>query len=166
MSTILCGDCGSEPVLERGDYQFTASGLDYVFLHNIELIRCPACGNVDPVLRRVNDLMQTILVGVVSKPERLAGQDIRFIRKQLGMSQEQFARLLHTDKTTISKWENNADPVGHQSDLLIRAVAVVLSQGPKEQSQEVVRKFPAIKAPAGAARHLDVDAVTLDYAYA
>jgi len=39
------------------------------------------------------------------------------------MTGEEFSKLLKIDKTTLSKWENNADPVGEQSDRLIRTIA-------------------------------------------
>src|SRR4026209_1378307 len=108
VNTKMCSNCGAEARITRGDYNFHESGLDYVILHNIELITCGTCGNQDPIIRKPARLMDQLLIGVASKPDRLEGQDIRFIRKQLKMTQDGFARLIHADKTTVSKWENGA----------------------------------------------------------
>jgi putative zinc finger/helix-turn-helix YgiT family protein len=156
-TTYPCSNCEAEATVTRGDHAFRESGLDYVTLNNIELITCPVCGNRDPIIRKPKRLMQQLLIAVASKPEPLEGQDVRFIRKQLRMTQEAFARLLHTDKTTVSKWENDADPVGPQSDLLIRSVAVTLSDASKEISRKVVEGFAEIVA-AHTTKALSVDA--------
>jgi YgiT-type zinc finger domain-containing protein len=52
-----CSNCGSEARIARGDYQFNESGLRGVVLHDVGLIKCGKCGNVDPVLFRVDELM-------------------------------------------------------------------------------------------------------------
>jgi putative zinc finger/helix-turn-helix YgiT family protein len=153
----FCSNCGAPALVRRGDYNFVESGLDYVILNNIELIHCDMCGNEDPIIRRSKRLMQQLLIGVASKPEPLEGQDLRFIRKQLGLTQEKFGALIHTDKTTVSKWENDADPIGPQSDLLIRSVAISLGDVPKEIGREIVEGFKDIAATHTMQR-LSVDA--------
>jgi transcriptional regulator with XRE-family HTH domain len=40
------------------------------------------------------------------------------------MTAEKLATLLGVDKTTVSKWENNADPVGDQSERLLRTLVL------------------------------------------
>jgi putative zinc finger/helix-turn-helix YgiT family protein len=147
VNSYQCSECGAAATVVRGDYNFRESGLDYVYLHNIELIACDSCGNQDPIIRESKKLMRNLLIAVASKPEPLEGQDVRFIRKQLGMTQDAFSRLVGTDKTTISKWENNADPIGDQSDLLIRSVAVTLcDEISKATSRKVVEGFKNIAA--------------------
>ncbi len=60
------------------------------------------------------------------------------------MKGEEFARLLDVDKTTLSKWENNDDLIGPQSDRLIRVLAVGLDEGLKKKIEEVIREFEHI----------------------
>lgn len=122
-----CSTCESPAKVERGDYDFPESGLDYVTLHNIELITCGTCGNRDPTIRQPKTLMNNLLIAVASKPDRSEGQDVRFVRKHLGMTQAAFARLMHVDKTTVSKWETDADQMSIISDLLMRSIAVGLN---------------------------------------
>ncbi len=61
------------------------------------------------------------------------------------MTADQFSRLLHVDKTTFSKWENNDDPVGTQSDLAIRMMVLSLDEPLREKVAELVREFEKIK---------------------
>jgi DNA-binding transcriptional regulator YiaG len=129
----------------RGTYRFAESGLKCVVLQGVEIIRCPSCGNEDPIIPRVNQLMQALARAVVRKPYRLEGEEVRFLRKYLRMTQDQFARLIHLDKTNVSKWENNEDRVGPQSDRLIRAVALALGDGLREGQEEAVRDFAQIQ---------------------
>jgi len=92
-------------------------------------------------------MFRNLLVAVAGKPEELEGQDLKFIRKQLGMTQDAFARFIRTDKTKISKWETGADPIGPQSDLLIRAIAVSLYEDvSKEIAKHTVEQFQNIAA--------------------
>ena len=55
-----------------------------------------------------------------SKPIAMDGRRVRRIRAQLKMSQEVFARCLHTSRRTIEKWEQGlAKPTGSASALLV-----------------------------------------------
>src|SRR5437763_9993129 len=93
----------------------------------------------------------------------------------LTLTADNLSRLLHVDKTTLSKWENNDDPVGTQSDLAIRLIVMSLDKGLKKKLQKVVEEqFEKIQfltahrskkfAPQKAAIH--VDASDLSYVYA
>jgi len=93
----------------------------------------------------MNDLMRTLAFAVVSQPYRLQGEDVRFIRKYLNMTQVQLADLLDIHKTNLSKWENDEDKIGEQSDRLIRTVALALGEGLKGKMEQVIRSFPHIQ---------------------
>jgi transcriptional regulator with XRE-family HTH domain len=62
------------------------------------------------------------------------------------MTGAEFAHLIDVDKTTLSKWENNDDVVGSQSDRLIRLTVLGLGEGLREKLDEVIRTvFPNIR---------------------
>ena len=52
--------------------------------------------------------------------------------------------MLGINKSTLSKWENNEDPVGAQSDRLIRALTVCLSRDLKDSVEALREVFPRI----------------------
>lgn len=164
MENIECTNCGADARVVRGSYDFVESGLKYVRLQDIELIVCDRCGNIDPIIPRVNDLMRTLAVAVIAKPYRLAGDEIRFLRKYLRMTGDEFARLIHINRTNLSKWENDEHKIGAQSDRLIRAIALSLGEGLKVKLEEVIRKFPEIQDEPAAVR-IDVDTEKMSYKY-
>lgn len=71
-------------------------------------------------LKRMPELHATIARAVAMQPCPLRGQDIRFLRKQLGYSAKEWATFLRTDASTPSRWENDQQEIGTQSDTLIR----------------------------------------------
>ncbi|HLJ90288.1 MAG TPA: hypothetical protein VKZ53_25990 [Candidatus Angelobacter sp.] len=140
VTTIQCSNCGQAAHVVRGNYRFSESGLNNVMLCGIEIIRCDHCGNEDPMIPAMNELFRTIARALVSKPYRLAGEEVRFLRKYLSLTGDKFSRLLHVDKTTLSKWENNEDPVGTQSDLAIRLLVMSQDPGLKNNITEIVNE--------------------------
>ena len=164
MRKIECPNCGADARVVRGSYDFNESGLKHVRLQGIEMIVCDQCGSVDPIIPRVNDLMRMLAVAVIAKPYRLAGDEIRFLRKYLRMTGDEFSRLLHINRTNLSKWENDEDKVGAQSDRLIRAITLSLGEGLKGKLEEVIRKFPEIQDEPAIVR-IDMDTEKMSYQY-
>jgi DNA-binding transcriptional regulator YiaG len=162
-----CGDCGSEVRVERGSYRFRESGLDNVVLKGIETVRCPNCGYEDPIIPNLDGLFRALALAIVKSRLPLSGSEVRFLRKYLEMNGDQFARVLHTDKTTVSKWETGAAGIGSKSDLLIRAIVLSLGRGLREEAEQVVRGFEQIDEESTAPPlRIEVDSETLEYAYA
>jgi YgiT-type zinc finger domain-containing protein len=165
MKKAECSNCGSEARIVRGDYEFKETGLRGATIHGVDLIKCGKCGNVDPVLAGVDEMMHLIAVAILRKPYRLDGEELRFLRKHVELNQEEFAKLLHVDKTTLSKWENNEDRIGVQSDLWARTVAVSHDKRLEKRAGDYIRAFEKI---ADKQKHVrvKVDALTREYEYA
>ena len=138
MKNIQCPNCGADAEVERRNWPLDDWGVKGAVLMGTEIIKCGHCGEM-PVIKGANRIMRTLAEAVVRKPYRLAGDEVRFLRKYMGITQDHFARLLHVDKTTVSKWETGDDPVGIHSDLLIRLLAIVryhdLMLAPEETAQ-------------------------------
>ena len=162
-----CSDCGKEARVERGTYRFRESGLDNVVLKGIEIVKCPACGNEEPIIPNLDGLLRVLSVAIVTNRFPLAGAEVRYLRKYLEMSGEQFARILHTDKSTLSKWETGAVNIGSKSDLLIRAVALNLGRGLRDNAEQITRDFEHIDEESTAPpNRIEFDSETLEYEYA
>jgi len=142
----VCSNCGAHAGVVCGAYRFEESGLRNVILLGIELIRCQKCGNEDPVIPNMAGLIQCLALAVVEKPWRLKGDEVRYIRKYLKMTGEEFGRHIGVDKTCVSKWENEEERVGTTSDRMIRALALALGDGLSSHTEKVVRRFPEIKS--------------------
>ena len=160
-----CSNCGSEAKIVRGDYEFKETGLRDLVLLDIELVKYGKCGNVDPILFQVEELMHIAAVAILQKPYRLQGEELRFLRKHIDLNQEEFAKLLHIDKTTLSKWENNEDPIGVQSDLLARAVVISRDKRLEKRAADHIRAFEKIADKQKRVR-VEVDTEKHEYEYA
>lgn len=160
-----CSNCGHEVRRERGNYWFKESGLKNVLLKDIEMYKCAYCGTEDPIIPRINELMRLIATALAEKPSPLAGDEIRFLRKYLGMNQDTFASLLGSDKTVLSKWECDQQTVGVKTDRLIRAVVLSLGTGLRPFIEQSVRKFMQIDRELRPVR-VELDPEELTYAYA
>lgn len=165
MKQTACSNCGKSARSVRGDYQFKESGLRNLVLHNIETVRCGHCGSVDPVLHRADDLMRAIAQAVLWKPCRLNGDEIRFLRKHVGLTQDELVKYIPVDKTTVSKWENNEDPIGFQSDLFLRTVVMSLDEQLREGVPKLIQYFREVANKQKRVR-VEVDAKTLEFEYA
>ena len=118
---MKCYDCGGTTTVRSGEiYHYTESGLSNVYLENVEMIVCESCGVSTPRLRRVETLHAAIGRAIALQPVALSGEEVRFLRKQLGLKAREWAVLLRVDTATLSRWENDEQQIGPQSDSLIR----------------------------------------------
>jgi YgiT-type zinc finger domain-containing protein len=147
-----CFACGGKAKIVRHDYRFTESGLKNVVLKDLEFTYCPKCREKSPRIPRLSDLMRAVAVGLILKPFELAGEDVRFLRKYLGMSAVEFSRIISVDKSTVSRWENEEQSLGPQSDRLIRVIVLAMGDGLREKLDAAIRQFPDIRKPEGAVR--------------
>ncbi|TMQ11496.1 MAG: helix-turn-helix domain-containing protein [Deltaproteobacteria bacterium] len=131
--TMKCPQCRTPMQSRRENYRWDASGLSNVVLIDVEVRRCPACGEHTVVIPRIEELHRTLAMAVISRPGRLAPQEIRFLRKWLGWSGQDFARHFGVTPTTVSRWESLEDPspMGGTAERLLR-LAVAHGQ-PAEQ---------------------------------
>lgn len=120
-----CRACAGDMQLVRQDYQFQESGLDNVILKDIEVLVCKHCGSIVPRIPRLNDLMRTIAIAMIAKPSELAGAEVRFLRKFMDETIEQFARKLGVDRSHLSRVENGSLGISKQMDRLVRALVLL-----------------------------------------
>lgn len=87
-------------------YQYKEAGLDYIWLRNGFDYRDTPQGR----MVRINDrdgLHAAIARWIVHSPVRLRGQEVRFLRSMLGISQEAFGKMVRQSRPTIARWESN-----------------------------------------------------------
>jgi putative zinc finger/helix-turn-helix YgiT family protein len=99
--------------------------LPGVVLAGVEVSRCAKCGEYEVAIPAIDELNDVIADSVIRKRGRLKGAEIRFLRTYLGYSGADFARLIGSSASTVSKWESDSQPIGHHADLLLRALVVV-----------------------------------------
>ncbi len=103
---MRCPDC-SKGRMEacNEEYRYAECGLENVYLCGIRWSRCDSCGYEEAAIPRLGQLHRVIAWRLVTKPGLLNGKEIVFLRKQLGLKQYQFARLLGINQPELSRWE-------------------------------------------------------------
>ncbi len=86
------------------------------------MLVCESCGSATPIIRGLKHLHATIAQAVALQPYPLRGADARFLRKQHRLKAREWASLLRVDAATLSRWENEEQSIGPQSEALIRHV--------------------------------------------
>lgn len=120
---MKCIECGAEMTMKRENVPYKA--LPGTVLVGVEVSRCPGCGEYEVAIPGIDELNRLLATAVIETKRRLNGGEIRFLRTYLGQSSADFARLISSDPATISRWESDAQPIGHHADLLLRALVML-----------------------------------------
>jgi len=102
-----------------------------VQLQGIVVHRCPACGEDEVVIPRIDELHRLIARSVIRKPAGLSGAEVRFLRKWLGHSGRDLAAIMGVAPETVSRWESDAQAIGGTADRLLRLL--VANDEPREE---------------------------------
>src|SRR5580704_19446226 len=156
-----CTNCEEQVIPERRNYRYSESGLSNVILQGVEVADCPKCGTSDVIIPRMAKIHRAIAQALANSPARLTGEQLRFLRKHLGLSGEQLGRYLHTDRTKISKWERGEDQIGPATDRLVRLLAAALDRELRPGVSEVADHLPKISDDSGNIWELHVNVATL-----
>ncbi|MGA2989289.1 MAG: helix-turn-helix domain-containing protein [Candidatus Korobacteraceae bacterium] len=157
--------CGGQVTAFRGDYLFLESGLDNVTLRGVKLLRCRKCGSLTPVLTKINELMRVIASAVVLKPSALTGKEIRYLRKYIGLTGEQFGKKLGLTKEHVSRLETEKHSVGEQTERLIRYLAISTDPVLQGMIGQLFERLDNIKAEPQPDR-IEVNLATGSFRYA
>ena len=120
---MKCIECGHEMTTKRENAPFKA--LPGTVLVGVEVSRCSNCGSSEVAIPAMDELVRVLAGTVIRKRGRLNGSEVRYLRKYLGYSSADFAKRIGSSASTVSKWENDAQPIGLHSDLLLRAMVAL-----------------------------------------
>lgn len=124
-----CTECGEEMVSTREDRAY--SQLPGVLLREVEVLRCPKCGESEVVIPKPNQLGDLLARHLIEKHDRLVGAEVRFLRVHLGLISAELARRMGVSPETVSRWENGKDTMGPVADRLLRLM--VAGDMPRER---------------------------------
>ena len=150
---MRCLNCDVEMQVGKADYQFTESGLSNVVLRDLEIRRCPRCGEQEAILAGLETIHRTIANELVAKPGRLAPEEARFLRKYLELSGTDLATQMSVAPETVSRWENGAQDMGVVADKLLRMMVRSLS----------AKELRAVAIGDSTPLRIEISPVTLDY---
>ena len=143
---MKCPACGKEMTqISAEDYHYQESGLDNVILRGIDVFRCP-CGEEVAKIPSIDELHTLIGLKLVKKNSLLNGKEIRFLRKNIGVSAQKLARQMGVDNATISRWENNKQRITKSHDLHLRLIYCNMKRIPPEEISHLIQEeFPRVQ---------------------
>ena len=100
-------------------YHYTACGLDNVWLTNGYVEKNTPYGMAVAVVK-ADELHELLASDIVKKKALLTGKELRFLRVQMGLSQDGFARIHGVTEQAISLWERQRNKVPVANDRLTR----------------------------------------------
>ena len=89
-------------------YHYTGCGLDYVYLLNGYTLHETAHGQ-GVSIKDAKQLHERIALDIIGRPHSLRGQEVRFLRSMLHLSQEGLARILRQQRGSVARWEAKPD---------------------------------------------------------
>lgn len=102
-------------------YHFTECGLNYVYLangYNITHEDGEEFVSFDDL-----DMIQFSIADHICKQTiRMSGQQVKFIRKELDLSQSKFGEILFCDRQTVARWEKGEVALPKLPEAMIRAL--------------------------------------------
>jgi putative zinc finger/helix-turn-helix YgiT family protein len=102
---VRCVRCGAPTTSLRGTHRYTETGLSNVVLLNVETRTCATCGERELVTPRLHLLHHVIARELSRQPTLLAPEAVAFLRRWLGLTTPDFARLLGVRREAVQRWE-------------------------------------------------------------
>lgn len=121
---MKCLNCGGALTSRRANVSYAASGLPHVQLVGVTVRRCQECGESEIAIPHIEKLHRVLADAVIRKPTQLTAGEVRFLRKFLGWSGQDFARNMGVSPETVSRWENGREKMSPTADRLLRLMVV------------------------------------------
>lgn len=100
-------------------YHYLESGLRNVWLRNGYKEEQGPYG-ATLAIEHLEGLHQAIALKLINKPIRLSGTEIRFLRKEMELSQQSLGQILGVSSQSIAQWEKSKGRIQAPSDRLLR----------------------------------------------
>lgn len=117
---MKCMECSAPMKTRKENHLYDECGLKFITLVGVAVARCPRCGNFEISIPRLGELHRLLARVLIEKSTRFTGDEVRFLRKSLGWSGSSFVKHMGVAGETVSRWENDAAPIGPQADRLLR----------------------------------------------
>ena len=103
-------------------YRYTECGLDNVFLEGVH-VQQDDHGEEVFSIENVRSLHKVIAHAIISRRGGLSGPELRFLRSEMGLTQEELAKRLRCTRVTISRWERDEETMNLNAEVVVRLLA-------------------------------------------
>lgn len=128
-------------------YHYKECGLSYVYLVNgyqTEVID----GEEYVSIEAMDDLHRLIARLITRKRTPMTGEEVKFLRLELAMSQKSLSELMGVDVQTVARWEKGVSDVSRIVDVTIRSLYLesLDKGGPLGQMLKLLSECDTIEA--------------------
>lgn len=122
---MKCFECGYNKMLDPvlGETQYIC-GLD-VTLVGVSIFKCPNCKKETVRIPAPAALSRFLAIFVASKTGKLAPEEFRFLRKELGYSKEDFAQKIDIACSELIEWEQGNQTIPIRYERYIRLQSLI-----------------------------------------
>jgi DNA-binding transcriptional regulator YiaG len=104
-------------------YHYTECGLDNVFIEDMNIVE-DHNGEETVTIPAIGALHKVICEGIVRLKSKMTGQELRFLRSEMGMTQAKLAQIVKVSPLTVSRWERDENSLDDAAEMLIRIMAM------------------------------------------
>jgi len=103
-------------------YRYTECGLDNVFIEGLDVVTDDHGEEVYGI-PNILTLHKMIAEAIITNATGMSGKELRFLRTEMGYTQEQLADLLQIERITMGRWERGDKAVNANAETVIRLLA-------------------------------------------
>lgn len=141
----LCHECDA-PLAVRAFKRRTRVGR-YKVDDASQMVSVCANGHPELELEQLAEYERRAAVVVLSEAAQVGGEEIRFARKALGLTQARLAALLDVKQETVSRWESGSLDMSRVSRLALLAVVRDSSALQRFEKNELARTAEILHVP-------------------
>ena len=145
-ATLSCYECGAPVRASQGTEPLM--GLPSIAV-NVTIRTCSK-GHREVAHRAILQMMEKVANALVLKKTQLTGLEIRFLRKHLGLSGQDFAKFMFVTPEWVSKWENEKASMSPTDEQRLR-VAVQLGVQIFDYNIKIAKKAKPLRIRVGEA---------------
>ncbi len=112
--------CGNQEV--QAPLRYNWCGLDDVYLLSGFTREVDADGEESVSIQNLDGLHRAIGEHLANHKKALNGSEIRFLRKQMDISQAQLAEILAVSDQTVARWEKQETEIPGPAEMLLRVI--------------------------------------------
>lgn len=116
-----CPRCETSMVERRSQLKLPVNGKEVTVPSALHLA-CPRCREIVLRFSDSRRLQEDAIELYRKRNGLLSAKEIRAIRERFGLTQGEFARLLHLGANTISRWESGRNVQSEAMEMLLRLI--------------------------------------------
>jgi DNA-binding transcriptional regulator YiaG len=117
-----CNGCGKGVMEEMilPEHTEDLGGIVVELIDAVRVYRCNECSERETEIPDLAGLTRAAAMSRALHPVLLSGREVKFLRRALDMTQQEFADAMDIRSETVSRWENDVPGTGGMTEKLVR----------------------------------------------